>query len=147
MPVFQETADVPTRLRVPPDTAEPAAVAKYERSLLEDERLDKIALRIEAAFQRDQLHLDPALSLKKLSEKTGVSESNLSQTFTRKLAASFFDYVNRWRVEEAKARLLASDETIAAIAFDSGFNSRSAFYNAFKSVTGQTPAAFRATAR
>jgi len=80
--------------------------------------------------------------LRKLAEETGVKERHLSQTFTRKFSASFFDYVNEWRVEEAK-RLLATDTTITAIAFESGFNSRSAFYNAFKKRTGHNPGDFR----
>jgi AraC-like DNA-binding protein len=143
-PAFQVDAGALERLVIPADEAAEPASPKYERSRLDDERLEKIAARIDAAFRTDRLHLDANLSLKKLAAVTGVTEINLSQTFSRKLNQTFFDYVNAWRVEEAKALLLASNATIVAVALEAGFNSRSAFYSAFKEITGQTPSAFRA---
>ncbi len=143
-PAFQLDADAPERLVIPADEAAEPSSPKYERSRLDDERLEKISARIEAAFRSDRLHLDANLSLRKLAAVTGVSEINLSQTFSRKLNQTFFDYVNAWRVEEAKALLLNSNATIVAVALEAGFNSRSAFYSAFKQITGQTPSAFRA---
>jgi AraC-like DNA-binding protein len=56
---------------------------------------------------------------------------------------SFYHYVNRWRVEEAKRLLLTTDANVLNIAHDVGFNSRSAFYNAFRTVTGESPVTFR----
>lgn len=123
----------------------PSGGVKYGRSLLTQERLDRIQGKVEQAFARDKLHLEPTLSLRKLSEATGVTESHLSQTFSRRLGCTFFDYVNRWRVEAAKRRLWDSDDGVVTIAHDTGFNSRSAFYNAFKHETGTTPAAYRAS--
>jgi AraC-like DNA-binding protein len=127
--------------------ARSAGGVKYGRSLLPEERLKRIQAKVELAFTRDQRHLDPTLSLRKLSEATGVSESHLSQTFSRCLGCTFFDYVNRWRVEAAKLQLRDSEDGVITIAHDTGFNSRSAFYNAFRQETGTTPAAYRAGLR
>jgi AraC-like DNA-binding protein len=118
---------------------------KYERSLLPEERLERIASKIAHAFTEDALHLNPVLSLSKLSKHLSIPEQHLSQTFTRRLNTSFYDYVNLYRIQTAKARLKETDELIVDIAFAVGYNSRSAFYNAFRAITGQTPSDFRAT--
>jgi len=125
------------------DLTTATSAPKYERSRLDDERLERIAARVDAVFNSERLHLDPNLSLRKLSSATGVSEINLSQTFSRLLNTSFFEYVNARRVEEAKALLRSTDHSVLQIAIDAGFNSRSAFYTAFKESTGQTPATYR----
>jgi AraC-like DNA-binding protein len=143
-PAFQGDAGSLERLAVPAEDPPESASPKYERSRLDDERLEKIAARIETAFRTQRLHLDANLSLKTLAAATSVSEINLSQTFSRRFGQTFFDYVNGWRIEEAKALLTSSNDTILAVALEAGFNSRSAFYNAFNEVAGQTPAAFRA---
>lgn len=154
-PVFQLTPDAPRR--VEPGVVNPlppvptsdggAASEKYVRSLLDEERLTRIANRIHGAFANEALHLDPNLSLSKLSERVGVSENHLSQTFTRKIGESFFDFVNTRRIEAAKALLAESDDSVVDIAIAVGFNSRSAFYKAFNAFAAMTPAAFREAAR
>lgn len=141
-PAFQLEASKRDRAELT-DLATSPSTPKYERSKLDDERLGRIAARIDTVFTADRLHLDPNLSLRKLSSATGVSEINLSQTFSRFLDTSFFEYVNARRVDEAKALLRASDHSVLQIAIDAGFNSRSAFYAAFKESTGQTPASYR----
>ena len=120
-----------------------SASIKYERSLLPEDRLDRIASKIAHAFVVDALHLNPVLSLRKLAKHLAVPEQHLSQTFTRQLKTSFYDYVNSFRIEMAKTQLKETDDLIVDIAFAVGYNSRSAFYNAFKSITGQTPSEFR----
>jgi AraC-like DNA-binding protein len=144
VPCFQLDASKLERHAYPGENAARSASARYERSRLDNDRLEKIAARIDEVFRTDRIHLDPNLSLKKLSAATGVSDFNLSQTFSRKLSQTFFDYVNAWRIEDAKALLTNSNETILAVALEAGFNSKSSFYNAFKLVSGQTPSAFRA---
>ncbi|MEM9495138.1 MAG: AraC family transcriptional regulator [Pseudomonadota bacterium] len=116
---------------------------KYERSALRAEQATRIAAKIHDAMQRDTLYLDPALSLGKLSEHLGISPNMISQTLNETIGESFFDYVNRWRIEAATPKVLLADETILEIALSVGFNSRSAFYNAFKKQKGETPSAFR----
>jgi len=135
-PDFEELADQASGISV-----------KYERSLLPEDRLDRIAAKIAYAFKVDALHLNPVLSLSKLAKDLAVPEHQLSQTFTRQLNTSFYDYVNSFRIETAKVQLKETDALIIDIAFAVGYNSRSAFYNAFKSITGQTPSEFRTDKR
>ncbi|MCK5911493.1 MAG: hypothetical protein KAG62_16225, partial [Caulobacter sp.] len=69
-PVFQESPSEPKRTVA--ISAADIATEKYARSLLDEARLERIATRLESAFEQDKLHLDANLSLGKLSERLGV---------------------------------------------------------------------------
>jgi len=57
---------------------------------------------------------------------------------------SFWDYVNRFRVEEARDLLENNpDVSIISVCFKVGFNSKSSFNTAFKKMTGMTPTEYR----
>ena len=64
---------------------------------------------------------------------------HLSQTINRCSGQSFFDFINRYRVELAQKLLEQRGKSITSVAFDAGFNSESAFYRHFKKVAGKTP--------
>lgn len=123
-----------------PDDPKPR---KYEKSALDDDRLQRIARKVEAAMAEDVLYHDPNLSLWDLAKHIGVTSHYVSQALNTHLNKSFFDLVNGWRIKDAIEQLNTTDETILAIAYDVGFNSRSAFYKAFKRETGQTPSDLR----
>jgi AraC-like DNA-binding protein len=112
---------------------------KYKKSALDLAQSERIAKKLEAAMQNQQLYLQPDLSLPSLAKQIQVPANYLSQTLNENLKESFFDYVNRWRVEHAKGILMQGTQTILDIAMESGFNAKSSFYKAFKQMTGQTP--------
>ncbi|MGJ8623402.1 MAG: helix-turn-helix domain-containing protein [Yoonia sp.] len=116
---------------------------KYARSALTADHAAKLAVRVENAMQKDTLYLDPNLSLQKLSQHVGALPNQVSQTLNQEIGASFFDYVARWRIEASKSLLTAADASVLSVALDVGFNSRSAFYKAFKRETGMTPKGYR----
>lgn len=117
--------------------------AKYSRSALTDTQARRIAARLDRAMRDQKLYLDPTLSLPALSKQVGISANHISQTLNGHLGESFFEYVNRWRAQAARPLLLETDKTVLDIALEVGFNSKSAFYSAFKRVTGTTPTAYR----
>lgn len=116
---------------------------KYEKSALTEEDTSRIAAKVQAAMEADELYLDPNLSLRILAKHVSVPPNYVSQTLNGHIGETFFDYINRWRIEYAKPLLATSDESVLNITYDSGFNSRSSFYKAFKKETGQTPSAYR----
>lgn len=62
------------------------------------------------------------------------------------LHTSYTDYINALRVEQAKLTIQNPESekyTLIAIGLESGFNSKSAFNNAFKKFTGITPSEFK----
>jgi AraC-like DNA-binding protein len=116
---------------------------KYARSALTSAHAAKLAVRLKTAMQKDTLYLDPNLSLQKLSQHVGALPNQVSQTLNQEIGASFFDYVARWRIEASKPLITVSDASVLNVAMDVGFNSRSAFYKAFKRDTGMTPKGYR----
>ncbi len=98
----------------------------------------------------DKPFLDHSLTLPRLAEKLSISIHDLSQIINERLKQNFFEFVNSHRVGEAK-KILSDPEyenlTIAAIGFETGFNSTSAFNAAFKKHTGMTPSQYRTNSR
>ena len=121
----------------------PPAGEKYQRSALEKTQAERIAEKINTAMVQDKLHLDPSLSLQKLAQHLAISPNYISQTLNETLGANFFDFVNRWRIETAKPKIIANEDTVLNIAYQVGFNARSSFYKVFKKETGKTPSEYR----
>ncbi len=91
-------------------------------------------------------YLDSGLTLKALSIQMKTQPSKLTRVFSQHLNVSFYDYVNKLRVEAAKEMLMDSGRqhlSVTDIMGQAGFNSNSVFYESFKRITGQTPAQFR----
>ncbi len=133
-PVIQELAQKPATSR-----------RKYERSSLTPEQADQLLVNLRRLMARDKPHLENELTLPALASQLGCSSNHLSQVINEKLNENFFDFVNRYRIEEAKRLLIQQGrpQKILAIALDAGFNSKSAFYNAFKKQVHMTPAQYR----
>ncbi|SNS78035.1 Helix-turn-helix domain-containing protein [Ekhidna lutea] len=120
-------------------------VAKYEKSSLDPSDAKKYAEQLERFMQNEQPYLINELRLQDLAESIGIPPHHLSQVINHNLKTTFFDYVNRYRVTRAK-QLIASEsdfKSLLGIAFDSGFNNKTSFVNAFKKHEGVTPSAFR----
>lgn len=131
---------------VRPWSASDTGHEKYARSGLDRDQLQVFRVRLESAMEQQQLFLRTDLSLPQLAGMVGCSVNHLSQVINAGIGKSFFDYVNGHRVALAK-RLLAdpqrSDVPVLEVAYAVGFNSSSAFYAAFRKITGQTPADYR----
>jgi AraC-like DNA-binding protein len=112
-------------------------------ALLSDDKMQLIASKLERAMNEDKLFLQDNLSLNKLSESISETENHISETFSQFLNTKFFQFVNSFRVEEAKKALQDSDKLVTSIAFEVGFNSKSTFNTAFKKIVGYSPSAYR----
>lgn len=96
-------------------------------------------------IEEEKIYRDENLSLSSVAERLNISANYLSQLVNKLSDFNFSDFINRYRVEEAKSSLIHPDfenYTITAIGLEAGFNSRSAFYSAFKKYTGLTPTEF-----
>lgn len=99
---------------------------------------------IERGMTEQKLYLDSQLSIDSFADQIGLRSREVSSIINSHYHSNFFEFVNGYRVEEAKRLLLEEEgETILAIAFKAGFNSQSAFHRFFKRVTGVTPSRFR----
>jgi AraC-like DNA-binding protein len=118
---------------------------KYGKSKLSLGKAHDCLQRLITIMAGKKKYLDPELSLKSLSEILEVNTSYLSQIINEHLGKNFTDYVNQFRVEEAKKKL--SDpkhkkSSLTDIAFQSGFNSIPSFNRVFKKLTGLNPSQF-----
>jgi AraC-like DNA-binding protein len=124
----------------------PPAPRRYEKSTLTLERSDTYRQRLLELMNTEKPYLDGGLTLQKLAKALAVSPHHLSQTINEQLNQSFFDFINAYRIEEAK-RLLADPAkrhySILAVSEEVGFNSKSAFNTAFKRHANTTPSEFR----
>jgi AraC-like DNA-binding protein len=119
---------------------------KYAKSGLTGDLLLTYKQRLDQIMQARQEYLKPNLTLPILAKTVGCSVNNLSQVINSGFGTSFFDYLNRYRIEHAKELLTGLDSrsnAILHVAFTVGFNSNSAFYSAFKKYVGMTPAQYR----
>ena len=93
-----------------------------------------------------KLFLNSNLTLPLLAGELKISTHHLSQVINEKADQTFYDYVNSRRISKAKEQLIHPDKKhlgIAGIGFEVGFNSLSAFNNAFKKHASMTPSQFR----
>ena len=118
---------------------------KYEHSNLRDRQKEKFAQQLLQAMD-EHMYREKELTLSGLAEHLQIPHYYLSQVINERFDCHFLDFVNRYRVADAQRRLRAPEHemlTILAIAYDAGFNSKTAFYTAFKKQTGMTPSAYR----
>ena len=102
---------------------------KYARAALGDDDAARLAVRLQRTMAERGLHRNPLLSLSDVARAIAVPEHRLSQLLNVHLGTNFFDYVNGWRVNEAKLLLAEpSARTVLDIALAVGFNARSTFY-------------------
>lgn len=102
--------------------------------------------KIKNVIENEKLYLNPSLSLADVAQKLNLNETYVSHTFNLESDLNFSNYINSLRIKNVKKLLLNEDYknyTLLAIALESGFNSKSAFYNAFKKDTGLTPTQYR----
>jgi len=133
-------------LNQPPlyDTTDEIVASPTDRQpILAEDRMVRIVEKLEAAMVRQHLYRDSDLSLRRLSDETTIKENYISETFSQHLRTNFYDFVNGYRIGEAKSLLERTDTTILDIAFEVGFNSRSTFNSAFKKLAGMPPSAYR----
>ncbi|MEO0997018.1 MAG: AraC family transcriptional regulator [Pseudomonadota bacterium] len=121
----------------------PSAVPRYASSGLDAGRRRRLAERLETDVVAGQWHLDNDVTLDTLAAKLGVKRHHLSQILNQELASSFYTFINRLRVQHARALLESTGRTVLDIAYASGYNNKASFYKAFRDIAGMTPSVYR----
>jgi AraC-like DNA-binding protein len=120
------------------------AAKTYADALPAEEAEACIAI-LKKAMETDKLYLDPTLTVHKLADALNVNSRTVSAVLNRELKKGFSEFVNEYRINEVKQKMLLPENkhiTIAGIAFESGFNSVATFQRTFKSTENVTPKQF-----
>jgi AraC-like DNA-binding protein len=105
----------------------------------------EITCQLKNAMENDKLYLNPGLNLSVLARHTGIPAKSISAVLNQHLHKSFSEFINEYRINAIKKRLLSSSDknlTIAGLAYECGFNSQPTFQRAFKSMQGESPSEF-----
>jgi AraC-like DNA-binding protein len=127
------------------ETNEPAIKTKYQKSSLSEETAAKLHEQLTQLMVTEKLFTNPELNLTELAERLDVHPNILSQVINSFENKTFYDYINGLRIEEFK-NLVADPRnqqyTFLSLAFDCGFNSKTAFNRNFKKSTGLSPSEY-----
>jgi AraC-like DNA-binding protein len=119
---------------------------KYQQSPLTQAEKEMYLKKLQIYMQKERPYLNPGLSINRLSKQLVIPSRYLSQVINESLGVNFYDYINSYRVEEAKNLFMDSsnnERSILELLFDAGFNTKSVFNRVFKKYTGMTPSEFK----
>ena len=101
--------------------------------------------RLKKVMEVEKLYLDPTLNLDKIVTATGIQQKTISAVLNQHQGKSFNEFVNQYRVDALKKKLLENDSTftIMGMALECGFNSQATMQRTFRQLTQQTPREFQ----
>ncbi|WP_226668742.1 helix-turn-helix domain-containing protein [Microbulbifer aggregans] len=112
----------------------------------EDEPSEPAIAKVRNAMENERIYLKKNLNLEQFSERIDLPAKEVSSVINKHFGTNFFEFVNSYRVEAAKALLAdseKSDMTVLDVLLESGFNSKSAFHRFFSRLVGMSPTEYR----
>ncbi len=118
---------------------------KYRKNPLDNKKAEAIAVELMKFMEEEKLYLTNGIKLEHIAQRLSTSTNTVSQVLNQDLKVNFYDFINQYRVEEAK-RLMHDPAqrklTLFAVALNAGFSSKSTFNKVFKENTGTTPSQY-----
>lgn len=116
---------------------------RYEKSGLGTSASLAIAKKLTEVMSSEKLFLQNSLKLRDLADRLEIQSNYVSQVINEVEGKNFADFVNEYRVANAKELLQCTDMKIMNVGIASGFNNKASFNHAFKKLTGMSPSAYR----
>lgn len=117
---------------------------KYQRVKLDERECAEIVARMKKYIEAEKVYTNPELKMSDLAETLHLSSSKLSQIFSLYLKENYYEFINRYRLNEFKHLIdqgAYKKYTITALSEQCGFK-KSSFYSTFRKVEGMTPAEY-----
>jgi len=114
----------------------------YEKNKIKESDADRYQQLLLQYMKTDKPYLKNKLTLDQLAEAIEIPSHHLSQLLNERLGQNFFDFINRYRIDEFKSQIGIPENqnlTLLGIALNCGFNSKATFNRIFKKHTGFTP--------
>ncbi|QIP12682.1 helix-turn-helix transcriptional regulator [Spirosoma aureum] len=108
---------------------------RFDLNPKEQERINRVCQYVEQ-------HYTQPVDVREVADLASLTVPAFCRYFKRMTHLTFTDFVNEYRVNQAR-RMLQSSRTVADVGFAVGFNNLSHFNKTFRAVTGQTPSAYR----
>ncbi len=121
-------------------------LGQVRKSVALDQEEKHLIELLEKYMLEQHPYRDPNLNIAQLSEAIHISKRKLSELINTHYQQNFVNFINSYRIEEAKHRLLHPEdekETILEVMYAVGFNSKSSFNTIFKKKTGMTPSQYK----
>nr|WP_295922906.1 helix-turn-helix domain-containing protein [uncultured Dyadobacter sp.] len=119
---------------------------QVKKKTISDEKLEAYQHRLLEIMELQKPYMDSEITLPKLGKILLLNTYQTSYLINSSFGENFYTFINRYRLEECK-RMLSHRSfdhmSILSIAYESGFNSKTAFNTAFKKNTGCSPSEFR----
>lgn len=103
----------------------------------------QVLAAVDTLMRERKLYRDPDLTLDRLSRRAGIPARRISAAVNRVHGRNVSQFVNEYRVEEARRLLAETAAPVTEIMFDAGFQTKSNFNREFLRVTGQNPSDYR----
>jgi AraC-like DNA-binding protein len=126
----------------PIQETESLLVSKYRKSGLKPEHAKKLLTDLQKIMEEEKLFKQPELNIHSLASIMNISKNHLTQVINEQLQINFFEFINTYRVEEAKKILVNPDYShlnLQGIAAEAGYKSKTTFFINFKKLTGFSP--------
>jgi AraC-like DNA-binding protein len=117
---------------------------------LSEQEIENLKTRLSEVLEHEKPYLNDSLTLGDLAALIPISDKKLSELLNKHVCISFYDLINNYRVETVKQKMrspLGQQFTLLAIAFDSGFKSKTSFNRVFKQKTGVSPSQYYESCR
>jgi len=125
----------------------PSSCPKYEKLRLPASEEERYVRKMRGYMTEKKPYRREDLTLRDLARELSLSTQHISMILNIHFKQNFYNFINSYRVEEVKQKLIHPDyknHNILSIAYGAGFNSKSTFNTMFKKFTGKTPKEYRA---
>ncbi len=142
---FQDLVQTVFRIELLPPNPEIQIHITPSKALMSEAEIDMVLEVSEKGMKEEKWFQNPSLTLRDLADKMNISSNKLSWLLNERMGQNFNEYINGFRLEAFKDNALNpanSHLTLLAIAYESGFNSKTVFNVFFKKVEGMTPKAW-----
>jgi AraC-like DNA-binding protein len=119
---------------------------KNESETVNEKEYNEELSKLKEYMVEEKPFLNPSLTIQDISDEIKIPVRDLSLLINHQLGQHFFDFINTYRIENAKTILkdpTKNKVTVLEILYEVGFNSKSSFNAAFKKHTGFTPTVYR----